>query len=88
MPEDRASEHSRLKNAVFCTLKAGFFFLCFVFEQQRSIMIPAHRSASSAEQRRAASCGAVLCGAVPCCAVLRAVLYFLFRTRQVSFDEV
>ena len=33
-------------------------------------------------------CPAVRCGIVRCCAVLRAVLYFLFRTCQVSFDQV
>ena len=47
-----------------------------------SSVLVAHRSASSAEQRRAVPCGAVpylRCGAV---------LYFLFRAFQVSYDEV
>ena len=48
----------------------------------------AHRSASSAEQRRAVPCPTVRCGTVWCCAVLHAVLYSLFRTSQVSFDEL
>ena len=37
---------------------------------------------------RALLCGVVLCRAVLCCTVLSVALYLLFRTCQVSFDEV
>ena len=36
---------------------------------------------------RALPCGAVLCRAVPCCALLGALLYLLFRTCHLSFEE-
>ena len=39
-----------------------------------------------AQQRSAVLCSAVLCPAVPCCAMLRALLYLLFRSSQVSFQ--
>ena len=50
------------------------------------------RTAALAQQNSAVWCGAmpcpaVRCGAGPCWAVLGAVLYLLFRTCQVSFDE-
>ena len=42
---------------------------------------------SSAAQRSPVRCCAVLCGTVLCCAVLGAVLYLLFRTCQIKFEE-
>lgn len=45
-------------------------------------------SSSVVQCGRVLWCGAILCGSMPCCAVLRAVIYILVRTCQVSFDQV
>ena len=79
-----------------CVLHVETWIILFCFVCQSHLSSAQHRSASSqssAVRCRARPCGAVSCGAVPCCAVpccvvLRALMYQLFRTRQVPFDEV
>ena len=68
-------------------------FIVFVDTSQQSTAVrcravPCGAVGCRAVGCRALPCGAVLCGVLPCYAVLRAVLYLLFRRCQVSFDVV
>ena len=90
-------ERRLVKHVETCLIFFLFHLRSIIIPAEQSLA--AHHSARSAEQHRAAPCPAVpcravrpcpavRCGTVPCCVVLRAVVYLLFRTHQVSFDEV
>ena len=80
-----------MNNAIFSMLKAGFTVLLLYYQVSR-YQIPAELSSAQYFTAGSANSGekgrAVPCGAVPCRAVLRAMLYSIFRFCHVWFDDV